>query len=54
MFGANLVIRAEICKELSYGQGKVYGRTDRQMEGRTYRQTGAGNNNTPSSWKTKE
>ena len=28
MFGANLVISAQICDELSCGQGKVYGRTD--------------------------
>ena len=26
MFGANLVIPAQICDELSWGQGKVYGR----------------------------
>ena len=30
MFGANLVIPAQICDELSCGQGKVYGQTDRQ------------------------
>ena len=30
MFGANLVIPAQICDELSCGQGKVYGRTDGQ------------------------
>ena len=34
-FGANLLIPAQICDELSCGQGKVYGRTD----GRTDRQT---------------
>ena len=28
MFGANLVIPAQICDELSCGQGKVYGRTE--------------------------
>ena len=32
MFGANLVIRAQICDELSCGQGKVYGRTDRRAD----------------------
>ena len=42
MFGANLVIPAQICDELSCGQGKVYERTDRQ--------TDAGNDNTPSAW----
>ena len=31
MFGANLVISAQICDDLSCGQGKVYGR----MDGRT-------------------
>ena len=25
MFGANLVIQAQICDELTYRQGKVYG-----------------------------
>ena len=35
MFGANLVIPAQICDELSCGKGKVYGQTD----GRTDRQT---------------
>ena len=45
MFGANLVIPAQICDELSCGQGKVYG----QMDGRT----DAGNDNTPSAWKAK-
>ena len=30
MFGANLVIPAQICDELSCGQGNVYGRMDRQ------------------------
>ena len=41
MFSGNLVILDRICDELSCRQGKVYGRTD------------AGNNNTPSAWKTK-
>ena len=48
MFGANLVIPAHICDELSGGQGKVYwvnvwadGQTDR------------GNDNTPPTWKVK-
>ena len=41
MFGANLVIPAQICDELSYGQSKVYGQTDRQMDGRTDGQTQA-------------
>ena len=40
MFGANLVIPAQICDKLLCGQGKVYGQTDGQ--------TDAGNNNTPS------
>ena len=35
MFGANLVIPAQLWDELSYRQGKVYGQTD----GRTARQT---------------
>ena len=37
MFGANLVIPAQIGDELSCGQGKVYGRTDRDRltDGRT-------------------
>ena len=39
MFGANLVIPDQICDELSCGQSEVYGRT--------YGQTGAGNDNTP-------
>ena len=34
MFGANLVIPAQIC-ELSCGQGKIYGWTDRQTDKRT-------------------
>ena len=34
MFGANLVIPAQICDELSSGQGKVYRQTDGQMDGR--------------------
>ena len=49
MFGENLVIPAQSCDELSCGQGKVYGRTDRQTDGRT----DAGNGNTPSAWKAK-
>ena len=49
MFGANLVIPAKICDELSCRQGKVYGQTDGRMDGRT----DAGNNNTPSAWKAK-
>ena len=32
MFGVNLVILDQICDELSCGQGKVYGRTDRRTE----------------------
>ena len=47
MIGANLVIVAQICGELSCGQGKVYGQTDRQTDG----WTDAGNDNTPSVWK---
>ena len=36
MFGANLVIPAEICDELSYGQGQVYGeKMDGRMNTRT-------------------
>ena len=35
MFGANLVIPSQICDELSCGQGKVYGRTDRRTGGQT-------------------
>ena len=34
MSGANLVILDQICDELSCGQGKVYGRTDRQTDRR--------------------
>ena len=34
MFGANFVIPAQICDELSCGQGKVYGRTDGRMDRR--------------------
>ena len=45
MFGANLVIPAQICDELSCGQGKICGQTD----GRT----DAGKDNTPSAWKAK-
>ena len=47
MFGANLVIPAQISDELLYGQSKVYERTDREMD----RQTDAGNDNTPPAWK---
>ena len=43
MFGANLVILAQICDQLSWGQGKVYRR-----DGRTT--ADAGNDNTPSAW----
>ena len=32
MFCANLVIPTQICDELSCGQGKVYGQTDRQTD----------------------
>ena len=43
MFGANLVILAQFCDQLSCGQGKVYGQTDWWMErwtdGRTDRRT---------------
>ena len=35
MFGANLVIPAQICDELSCGQGKVYGQTVGQTDGQT-------------------
>ena len=35
MFGANLVIPAQTCDELSCGQGKFYGRTDRRTDGQT-------------------
>ena len=46
MFGANLVILDQICDELLCGQGKGYGRTDRDRQtdgggGRTDRQTQA-------------
>ena len=49
MFGANLVIPAQICDELLCGQGKVNG----QMDGRADGRTDAGNENTPSAWKAK-
>ena len=39
MFGANLVIPAQICDELLCGQGKVYGQTDGQTDRRTDGQT---------------
>ena len=32
MLGANLVIPAQICDELLWRQGKVYGRTDRRRQ----------------------
>ena len=35
MFGANLVIQAQICEELSCGQSKFYGRTDGRTDGQT-------------------
>ena len=35
MFGANLVIPAQICDELLRGQGKVYGRMDGQTQATT-------------------
>ena len=38
MFGANLMIPAQICDELSCRQGKVYGRTDRQTDGHRQQQ----------------
>ena len=34
MFGANLVNSAQICDELSCGQGKVYGQTDGRTDGK--------------------
>ena len=49
MYGANLVIPAQICDDLSCGQGKVYGLTD----GRTDEQAQA-TTNTPSAWKAME
>ena len=49
MFGANLVIPAQTCEELSCGQGKVYGWTDRPTD----RQTDGDNDNTPSASKAK-
>ena len=48
MFGANLLIPAQICDELSCGQGKVYGRMDRETDGW---RTDVDNDNTPSAWK---
>ena len=47
MFGANLVIPAQICDELLCGQGKVYG----QMDGRMDKWTDTGNDNIPKAWK---
>ena len=41
MFGAHLVILAQICDELSCGQGKVFGQTDRRTDGQKYGQTQA-------------
>ena len=38
MLGVNLVIPVQICHELSCGQGKVYGQTDRQTDGHRQRQ----------------
>ena len=35
MFGANLVIPAQICDDSSWWQGKVYGQTDGWTDGRT-------------------
>ena len=46
MLGANVVIPAQTC-ELSWEQGKVYRRTDRDGLADT------GNDNTPSAWKAK-
>ena len=43
MFGANLVIPAQICDELSSWHGKVYGHTDIWTDN--------GNDNTPLAWK---
>ena len=43
------MIPAQICDELPYGQGKVYGQTDGRTDGRT----DTGNDNTPSAWKAK-
>ena len=51
MFGANLVIPAQICDELSCGQGKIYGQMDGRADRQTDRWTDAGNDNTPSAWK---
>ena len=45
MFGSNLVIPAQICEELSCGEDKVCGWTDKWMD--------AGNDNTLSAWKAK-
>ena len=45
MFGAHLVIVAQICDELSCGQGKVYEQTDGRRD--------VGNDNTSSTWKVK-
>ena len=40
MFGANLVtLLAQTCDELTCGQGKVYGRTDGQIDGQTQAMT---------------
>ena len=49
MFRANLVIPAQTYDQLLCRQGKVYGQTDGWTDG----QTDAGNDNTPSAWKTK-
>ena len=53
MFGANLMIPAQICDELSCGQGQVYGQTDGRTGRRAERRTDAGNYNTPPAWKAK-
>ena len=50
MFGANLLIPAQICDELLCGQGKVHGRMDGQTD--VWR-TDGDNDNTPSAWKAK-
>ena len=49
MFGANLVIPAQICDKESCGQVKVYGQKDGEMD----RRTNTGSNNTPLAWEAK-
>ena len=49
MFGADLVILAQICDKLSREQSKVHWQTG----GRTDKRTDAGNENIPSVWKVK-